>query len=204
MIDIPEGIFGLSWNPDLIHQVVVSLMANRRAGTAHSKGRGEVRGGGKKPWRQKGTGRARHGSIRSPIWIGGGVTHGPVKEKIYGKKINKKMKNKALFVSFSKKAADKEIVFLNDLKFKEAKTREARDVFFALKKIKGFEKLGERGGRTLTLLAEPADDLARAIRNLPRVDAREARNINALDILSYKYLVMPEKTIKVIGERFIK
>lgn len=204
MTEIPERIFGLSWNSDLVHQVVVSLMANRRAGTAHSKGRGEVRGGGKKPWRQKGTGRARHGSIRSPIWIGGGVTHGPIKEKIYDKKINKKMKNKALLVSFSKKATDKEIVFLNDLKLKKAKTKEARDLFFALKKIKGFEKLGERGGRTLTILAEPANDLARAIRNLPQVDALEARNINVLDILSYKYLVMPEKTIKVINERFIK
>lgn len=202
--DIPESIFGLSWNPSLVHQVVVSLMANRRAGTAHSKGRGEVRGGGKKPWRQKGTGRARHGSIRSPLWIGGGVTHGPIKEKIYDKKINKKMKNKALLVSFSKKAADKEIVFLNDLKFKEAKTKEARNLFSALKKIKGFEKLGERGGRTLTLLAEPANNLARAIRNLPQVDAREARNINALNLLSYKYLIMPKETIKVISERFIK
>lgn len=202
--DIPESIFGLSWNPSLVHQVVVSLMANRRAGTAHSKGRGEVRGGGKKPWRQKGTGRARHGSIRSPLWIGGGVTHGPNKEKIYDKKINKKMKNKALLVSFSKKAADKEIVFLNDLKFKEAKTKEARNLFSALKKIKGFEKLGERGGRTLTLLAEPANDLARAIRNLPQVDAREVRNINVLNLLSYKYLIMPKETIKVISERFIK
>ncbi|MEK7596482.1 MAG: 50S ribosomal protein L4 [Patescibacteria group bacterium] len=204
VIDVPENIFGLSWNPDLVHQVIVSLMANRRAGTAHSKGRGEVRGGGKKPWRQKGTGRARHGSIRSPLWIGGGVTHGPIKEKIYDKKINKKMKNKALLVSFSKKAADKEIIFLNDLKFKEAKTKEARNLFSALKKIKGFEKLGERGGRTLTLLAEPANDLARAIRNLPQVDAREARNINALNLLSYKYLLIPKETIKVISERFIK
>ncbi len=203
-IDVPENIFGLPWNPDLVHQVVVSLRANRRAATAHSKGRGEVRGGGKKPWRQKGTGRARHGSIRSPIWIGGGVTHGPIKEKIYEKKINKKMKNKALLVSFSKKATDKEIVFLNDLKFKEAKTKEARNVFSALKKIKGFEKLGERGGRALALLAEPASNLARAIRNLPQVDAQEARNINVLDILSYKYLVMPKETIKVISERFIK
>ena len=203
-IDVPESIFGLPWNPDLVHQVLVSLRANRRAATAHSKGRGEVRGGGKKPWRQKGTGRARHGSIRSPLWIGGGVTHGPLKEKIYDKKINKKMKNKALLVSFSKKAADKEIIFLSGLKFKEAKTKEAHNLFSALKKIKGFEKLGEWGGRTLTLLAKPASDSARAIRNLPQVDAREARNINALDIFSYKYLVMPEETIKVIKERFIK
>ncbi|MBI2628170.1 MAG: 50S ribosomal protein L4 [Candidatus Niyogibacteria bacterium] len=203
-IDVPESIFGLPWNPDLIHQVIVSLMANRRAATAHSKGRGEVRGGGKKPWRQKGTGRARHGSIRSPLWIGGGVTHGPLKEKIYDKKINKKMKNKALLVSFSKKTADKEIIFLNDLKFKEAKTKEAHNIFSALKKIKGFEKLGERGGRTLALLAKAAGDPIRAIKNLPQVEAREARNINALDILSYKYLVIPKETVKAIQEKFIR
>src|SRR3989338_499645 len=87
-IELPENIFGLKWNADLIHQVITSMQSNARAGTAHTKGRGEVRGGGRKPWRQKGTGRARHGSRRSPIWKGGGVAHGPSKEKKYSQKIN--------------------------------------------------------------------------------------------------------------------
>ena len=105
-IDLPEGVFGQSWNGDLVHQVVHAITANTRAGTADTKGRAEVSGGGKKPWKQKGTGRARHGSSRSPIWKGGGVTHGPLAEKNYKQKINKKMSAKALATVLSAKLKD--------------------------------------------------------------------------------------------------
>src|SRR3989338_1467401 len=125
---LPAEIFGLPWNADLVHQIMHSQQLNARANTAHTKDRGDVRGGGKKPWQQKGTGRARHGSRRSPIWVGGGVAHGPTVEKNYGRKINKKMREKALFTVLSQKVRDNEILFLSGLKLESPKTKLAREV----------------------------------------------------------------------------
>src|SRR5579862_9363905 len=105
-VELPENVFGARWNAALIKQVLDSQLANRRSPWAHVKERGEVRGGGKKPWRQKGTGRARHGSTRSPLWVGGGVSHGPSKDRDYSEKVNKKMKRAALFSVLSKKFHD--------------------------------------------------------------------------------------------------
>src|SRR5438105_1748720 len=102
-VELPDKFFGVKWNPTLVHQALVAEMANARQPLAHAKGRGDVRGGGKKPYMQKHTGRARAGSTRSPIWKGGGVTHGPLKEKVYSKKINTKMKRLALYSILSKK-----------------------------------------------------------------------------------------------------
>ena len=114
-IELPEKVFGAKWRADLVHQVVESMRSNKRAGTADTKDRGEVRGGGRKPWKQKGTGRARHGSSRSPIWVGGGVTHGPLAEKNYKRKISKSMRAQALFSVLSKKLKDGEIIFIDSL-----------------------------------------------------------------------------------------
>src|SRR5882672_10916061 len=122
-INLPESVFGVFWNDALMHQVVTSMHSNARPNVANTKGRGEVRGGGKKPWQQKGTGRARHGSSRSPIWKGGGVTHGPLSEKNYIKKVNKQMRQKALLVTLSRKYKDGEIIFVDSIETKEPKAK---------------------------------------------------------------------------------
>src|SRR3954468_24273266 len=121
-IELADGIFGLAMNQDLLYQVITSQLANKRQVVAHAKGRGEVRGGGKKPWRQKGTGRARHGSIRSPIWVGGGVAHGPRNDKVFARSIPQKMRNKALAMALSKKLADGEVIFVESLDLSSPKT----------------------------------------------------------------------------------
>ncbi len=199
-VELPDAVFGLKWNADLVHQVVTSYAANLRRGTAHAKGVSEVRGGGRKPWRQKGTGRARHGSIRSPLWKGGGVTHGPTKERIFKKKIPKKMAKKALYIVLSAKARDKEIIVLDDLKFAEPKTKPAAALFDKLSKVKEFKSL-RKGNGVLIALAGKDDVARRALRNLPYVGIDEARNLNAHEVLQYRYLVMSRSAIEVFKGR---
>jgi len=190
-IELPAKIFGLSWNDTLVHQVVVSMQANKRTPVAHAKGRSEVSGGGKKPWKQKGTGRARHGSSRSPIWKGGGVTHGPLSEKNYTKKINKKMKQKAFFVALSRKLEDNEILFLDKVDLNKAKTKEAVGVLKSLSKIKGFEKLTtKKKNAALVAMSTKNIDTTLSFRNISGVGVGEIKNLNLLDILSSKYLIM--------------
>jgi large subunit ribosomal protein L4 len=197
-LPLSEKLFGARWNPDLVHEVVTVLAASRRRGTAHTKGRGEVSGGGKKPWRQKGTGRARHGSTRSPIWVGGGVTHGPRSEKKYGGKINIAARRKALAVILSKKLKDNEIFFVDQISFEEAKTKIARG---AIEKFAGSiaaEKFAHRGGRTLFLIEKPDTVVIRAMRNLPYVTVEEARNINVEKALTPKYVVITKEALSKI------
>lgn len=190
-IKLSDAIFGLPWNDDLVHQVIVSMQANKRVVVAHAKGRGEVSGGGKKPWRQKGTGRARHGSTRSPIWVGGGVTHGPTKEKVYSKKINKKMKKKAFYTILSQKLKDNEILFLDKIELNQPKTKQANEILKSISKISGFEKLAGKK-KNKAILAIPQKDalLTRGFKNIPGMQTAEARNLNPLDILTYKYLII--------------
>ena len=198
-VTLPEAVFGAKWNGDLVHQVVVSMQANARPHVAHVKDRGEVAGGGKKPWRQKGTGRARHGSIRSPIWVGGGVTHGPNADKIYARKINKKMRVKALFAVLSKKYKDGEILFVDTLSVSSGKTKDAKEVVAKLSSIKGYEKLSRKPSNAALIALSKKDQMTeRGLRNFSNVLVEEARNLNPVSALSYKYLVLsdPETVIK--------
>ena len=203
-IDLPEKIFGLPWNADLVHQAVVTQEANNRKPVAHAKGRGEVRGGGKKPWKQKGTGRARHGSSRSPLWVGGGVTHGPTKEKVYAKKLNRKMKNKALATVLSAKAKDGKIIFLNALNFKAPRTKEAAGVLATLSKNLDKKELTYQKGKRV-LLAVPTRNSAieKSFRNIKVVGQEEVRNLSPLTLLAYQYVIFiePEKCVEVLGKR---
>jgi len=192
---LPKEIFEIKLNSDLVHQVVVSQMANRRQRIAHTKERGEVHGGGRKPWAQKGTGRARVGSIRSPLWKGGGVTFGPRKEKVFKKKIPKKMRRKALLMVLSGKAKNNFLILLDKLKIAKPKTRQISEIL---------NKLPCKTQSTLIVLPEVNRDLILAARNLPKIETIEAGNLNSLDLLSFKYLLMPNISLKVIKERFLK
>jgi large subunit ribosomal protein L4 len=192
---LPKEIFEVALNKDLVHQVVVSQMANKRQVLAHTKDRSEVSGGGRKPWRQKGLGRARHGSIRSPIWRGGGITFGPRKTRVFEKKIPKKMKRKALFMVLSVKAKNNLLILLEELKLEKAKTKEMVDI---LKKLPSTNK------SSLIALPKMNKNLILASRNIPGVETMQARELNCLDLLSFKYLIMPKESIGVIEETFLK
>lgn len=195
----PE-IFGQKLNPDLVYQVVVSQMANKRKAIAHTKDRGEVSGGGRKPWRQKGTGRARHGSIRSPLWRGGGVTFGPRKERVFAKKIPLKMKRKALFMVLSGKVKNNLLILLDKLEIEKPKTKLIVEIIKNLKsKIKNFQK-----GSVLIVLPKMDKNIILAARNIFNVKTIQATDLNALELLSFKYLLMPKDSIKVIKNTFLK
>jgi len=200
-IKLPEAIFGLSKNSDLVHQVVVSMMSNQRANTAHTKDRGEVSGTGKKPWKQKGTGRARHGDRKSPIWVGGGVAHGPKNTRNYKKKINKKMNAKALFTVLSEKMKDGRILFIDKLSLSEIKTKDANRSLVALSKVSGFERLSGSKKVVAHIATESKDDVViKSFNNIPHVAVNEIRNLNVLDILNHRYLVIvnPTESIKTL------
>ncbi|MDO8551326.1 MAG: 50S ribosomal protein L4 [bacterium] len=191
---LPAEVFGVEMNQDVIHQVVVSQTANQKKAVAHTKGRGEVSGGGKKPWRQKGTGRARHGSTRSPIWRHGGVAFGPTKEKVFKQKINKKMKRKALFMVLTAKAKNNFLVLLDKLEIGQSKTKLMAEI---LKKL-------PINGSCLIALPGMDKNTILAARNLPDAETIQAKDLNILDLLNFKYLLMPKDSIKVIKDTFVK
>ena len=194
-ITLPKEIFDVKFNADLVHQISVSLSANKRQISAHTKNRGEVRGGGKKPWRQKGTGRARHGSSRSPIWKGGGITHGPRKDRIFEVEIPKKMRRKALFMVLTQKAKDNQLVILDKIELKVGKTKEM---------AKSLAKLPCNNQATLIAMSNYDKKIFLASRNIKKTTIEDARNLNVLDVLSSKYLLLTKESIKTIEETFNK
>ncbi len=203
-ISLPESVWGLPWNADLVHQVVTGMQSNARTGLADSRGRADVSGGGKKPWRQKGTGRARHGSSRSPIWKGGGVTHGPLAEKNYTKKINKKTRAKALFVALSQKLRDGKVLFVDSLDLTQVKTKDAMSALVNLAKVEGFKTLNTKKDNNVFLIVpKKTDATAKSFRNIFHVTLEDVRNLNPVDVLNYRYLVVaaPELSNEVLAAK---
>ncbi len=193
-ISLNEAIFELPWNADLIHQVVRTNFANQRQVLASVKDRSEVRGGGRKPWRQKGTGRARHGSIRSPLWKGGGVTFGPEGERNFKLKINKKMAKKATLIILSAKARDNEVLILEDLKLPRPKTKEMAKVMLNFPKVKS----------ALFALSGTYEDIKMAAKNLPNLKITNINNLNILDILKYQYLILTKLGIEYLEKKYAR
>ncbi len=197
-IAVPESVFGIAWNDALMHQVVTGMQANARTIVAHTKTRGEVRGGGKKPWAQKGTGRARHGSSRSPIWKGGGVTHGPRAEKNYSQVIPKKMRAKALFMALSRKFKDGQIMFVDSFGLDAPKTAAARKALVMLSSVSGFEKLSsKKKNAALIALAEPTVAAQKSFRNIGNVRYMAVRNLNPVAVLTSTYVVIENPVVAI-------
>ena len=198
-----DRLFKAKANRDLIYQVATSQMSNLRTVIAHTKTRSEVAGGGKKPWQQKGTGRARHGSIRSPIWVGGGVAHGPSKDVNFKKKINKAQARAALASVLSSRVAEGNFLVAGSLALPSGKTKDAAKMLAALSA--GFAKY-TAGDRILVVLPGTADDLPlrRATGNLQYIQTIRASDLNTLTILSFPYLIASPEAVAVIEKTFSK
>jgi large subunit ribosomal protein L4 len=203
-ISLPESVFGVAWNADLMHEVVIGMQSNARLSTAHTKGRGDVRGGGKKPWKQKGTGRARHGSRRSPIWAGGGVAHGPTNEKDYSKKINKNVRSKALAITLSKKLADGEIIFVDSLALGAPKAADAKNIVKALAAGTTQTTLAtKRKNAALIVLSKRDENVELSFRNFGNYEVAQVKDINPVDLLTYKFIVVadPKASLEILETR---
>ncbi len=197
-VDLPSSVFGTKWNAALVQQVLEAQLANARSPWAHVKDRSEVRGGGKKPWRQKGTGRARHGSTRSPIWVGGGKAHGPRNDRDYSQKVNKKMKRVALFSVLSKKAKDGEMKVFESLIIETPKTKIAAT---ALKNVLSPKK-GDKRFDVLLVSDNTNKNLFRATSNLEKTKAIEAGSLNVFDIINHKNLFIDRNAVETIEKHY--
>ncbi|HLD70308.1 MAG TPA: 50S ribosomal protein L4 [Negativicutes bacterium] len=187
-VALPKDVFEVQMNADLVHQVMISYAANKRQVSAHTKNRGEVRGGGRKPWRQKGTGRARAGSTRGPIWKGGGVSGGPRNEKVYARAIPAKMRKKALAMVLSEKAKNNLLVVVDTLDMQSPKTK----IMAAM-----IKKLPVASASRLVLYSS-GKEIFLAARNIAKTGVAETRNMNVADLLKYKYVVLGKDIIAEI------
>jgi large subunit ribosomal protein L4 len=199
---VSKRIFGVKLNETLLHQVAVAQMGNERQVLADTKTRAEVRGGGKKPWRQKGTGRARAGSSRSPIWIGGGVTFGPTKDRNYKKKINKKMRRKAISMVLTDRLESNNLVLLDKFEMEDFKTKTANEMLKKIEMLMAGNKTDDKKKkitRNLLVLNDKKDEKVKfSVRNLKGVEIININNINILDLLKYKNLVLTKECVKKI------
>lgn len=202
MAELHPRIFELKkLSQGLVHQIVVAQLANRRRPFAHTKTRGEVRGGGKKPWQQKGTGRARAGSIRSPLWRGGGIIFGPRPERNFYQKINKKMKRQGLFTVLSDKAQSGRLLVLDDLEMGEGKTRELQ------KKLQDLAAKAEGldlKKRILLIIPQKNAKLEQAARNLPQVKINTSTSLNILDLLAAETVIIFKDALPIIEKTYLK
>ena len=188
-VDLNEEVFGIEPNEAVVHSVLVNFLANQRQGTQSTKTRAEVRGGGRKPWRQKGTGRARQGSIRAPQWIKGGIALGP-KPRSYTYKVNKKERQLAIRSLLSSKVLENELTVVEKLEMKEAKTKEM---------VKTLSNLKVEG-KTLIIVADKNENVYLSSRNIEGVKAITLNMINVYDLLQYNKLVLPLDTVKKLEE----
>lgn len=203
-IALPEALFGQPWRTDLVHQVTTAMQANLRQNRAHTKDRSEVSGGGKKPWKQKGTGQARHSSTRSPIWRHGGITFGPRSTRDYSEKINKKMRIGALLSVLSRKAKEGELIFVDSLTFAAPKTAVAKTVLAALAKGSGAATLTTKKKNAALLALNSYDaNTIKSFSNFGSIQTEELRNLNPVEVMSHKYLVIenPEAAFKALLAR---
>jgi large subunit ribosomal protein L4 len=192
-MNLDEALFGVELNLELVQHVAVAQRANAFIPYAHTKGRSDVRGGGKKPWKQKGTGQARHGSIRSPLWRGGGITFGPTSERNMNKKVNNKERRKALRMVLSNKTVDKALIVVDSFDGLTGKTKELATLLATLP---------TNGRSVLIASAQKNDVLRRATNNLEQVNTILADSINVGDLLTYQYLVVDKAGVETITERF--
>ena len=188
-VELAENVFGIEPNENIVHEVLVNYLANQRQGTQSTKTRAEVSGGGKKPWRQKGTGRARQGSIRAPQWIKGGIALGP-KPRSYKYTVNKKERRLAIKSLLSSKVLENELTVVDKMELKEIKTKSMVSALSALK----------LEGKTLIILTENNENVVKSARNIEGVKTISLNNINVFDLLNCKNLVLPLDTVKKIEE----
>ncbi len=194
-IELDSSLFGVAANNGLVHEAATAQMDNSRAAIAHTKDRSDVRGGGRKPWKQKGTGRARHGSSNSPIWSGGGVTFGPRNIRNFSSKINRKAKRKALAMVLSDKVANDKFIALEDLVLKEGKTKELAAIL---------QNLPVANKKTLIVLPVENKSVARAAQNLEKINTLPTNTINIIDLLKTDYVLISKEAIDQISKTYKK